>query len=178
MKYGIKRVTVEGICTEANVSKMTFYKFFKNKSTIARRVVEEIYEEMRGQVNEIVSLNLPFPEMLRRILLMKMESSKRWSPEFIKDLMTGTDPELKQFIEQENNKSILFIRDMFAKAQSKGDIRPDMSVDFMMYMMGVLRKLFQDEQLHTLFPDMATMMQNVCNMFYYGVLADKHKGRF
>ena len=31
-KYGTKRVTVEEICREAGVSKMTYYKFFKNKN--------------------------------------------------------------------------------------------------------------------------------------------------
>ena len=30
-KYGIKRVSVEEICAKANVSKMTFYKFYNNK---------------------------------------------------------------------------------------------------------------------------------------------------
>ena len=30
-KYGIKRVSIEEICKEAKVSKMTFYKFFPNK---------------------------------------------------------------------------------------------------------------------------------------------------
>ena len=30
-KYGIKRVAIEEICKQAHVSKMTFYKYFKNK---------------------------------------------------------------------------------------------------------------------------------------------------
>lgn len=30
-KHGVKRVTVEEICVQASVSKMTFYKFFMNK---------------------------------------------------------------------------------------------------------------------------------------------------
>lgn len=175
MKHGIKRITVEEICTEAGVSKMTFYKFFKNKSAIARRVLEEIYEEAWIQAHDIFNQDLSFPEKLKQILLMKIEHSKRWSSEFIRDLMLGTDPGLRQFIHEENIHSIAQIRDMFTRAQEEGDLRPDMSVDFMMYMIGRFRKLFEDEQLHALFPDMAIMMQNVFNMFYYGVLADKHK---
>ena len=34
-KYGIRRVTVEEICEKSNVSKMTFYKYFPNKETLA-----------------------------------------------------------------------------------------------------------------------------------------------
>ncbi|MDP7421961.1 MAG: TetR/AcrR family transcriptional regulator [bacterium] len=175
MKHGIRRITVEEICREADVSKMTFYKYFTNKNAVALRVAEDIYEEGWAKAWEIFAENLSFPEQLQKIMLWKMEASKRWSPEFVKDLMTGDNLELKEFIEQENARSIREIREMFVRAQENGDLRPDMNVDFMMFMIGVLRKLFQDEQLHALFPDMATLMQNVFKMFYYGVLADKHK---
>jgi AcrR family transcriptional regulator len=37
-KYGIKKVSIEEICAEAPVSKMTFYKFFKNKNDLAEWV--------------------------------------------------------------------------------------------------------------------------------------------
>ena len=33
-KYGFKLVTIEEICKEAGVSKMTYYKYFTNKITI------------------------------------------------------------------------------------------------------------------------------------------------
>ena len=41
-KHGIKRITVEEICSEAGISKMTFYRNFKNKVEIAERVVTGI----------------------------------------------------------------------------------------------------------------------------------------
>ena len=36
MRHGIRRVTVEEICSEANISKMTFYKYFKNKIELTK----------------------------------------------------------------------------------------------------------------------------------------------
>ncbi len=60
-KHGLKRVTVEEICREAGVSKMTFYKFFPNKVTLAKAVydkeVETGYEkfiELYGSPQELV----------------------------------------------------------------------------------------------------------------------------
>jgi len=41
-KHGIKRVTIEEICTEADVSKMTFYKFFPNKIELAKKLIQQI----------------------------------------------------------------------------------------------------------------------------------------
>ena len=39
-KYGLKKVTIEEICAEANVSKMTFYKYFPNKTALVKKVFD------------------------------------------------------------------------------------------------------------------------------------------
>ncbi len=49
VRFGIKRVTVEEICKTSGVSKMTFYKFFRNKN----EVVEKILDEMIGHARII-----------------------------------------------------------------------------------------------------------------------------
>ena len=43
-KYGMKRVTVEEICKEANVSKMTFYKYFGNKYELALAIIKSMVD--------------------------------------------------------------------------------------------------------------------------------------
>ena len=44
-KFGFKRVTIEEICKEAGVSKMTFYKFFPNKLELAKTILDKIFDE-------------------------------------------------------------------------------------------------------------------------------------
>jgi AcrR family transcriptional regulator len=44
-RFGIKRVTIEEICQTANVSKMTFYKYFKNKNELVRFIWEKGVEQ-------------------------------------------------------------------------------------------------------------------------------------
>ena len=44
-KYGMKRVPIEEICKEANVSKMTFYKYFKNKNDLAKTIIDKMHED-------------------------------------------------------------------------------------------------------------------------------------
>ena len=41
-KFGFRRVTVEEICSEAGISKMTFYKYFSNKLDLVKRIMDEI----------------------------------------------------------------------------------------------------------------------------------------
>ncbi len=39
-KFGFTKVTVEEICQSAGVSKMTFYRYFENKTELAKRILD------------------------------------------------------------------------------------------------------------------------------------------
>ena len=43
-KHGIRRVSIEEICEDAGVSKMTCYKYFSNKTAIAKYLIEDLFE--------------------------------------------------------------------------------------------------------------------------------------
>jgi len=169
-RYGIKRVSIEEICQQSGVSKMTFYRYFPNKTAIAKHVLESIYGEGRERINSILAMDLPFEERLKKVLVTKMEYADKYSREFIKDLMTGTDPELKKYIEEETNHSLNELRKIFLDAQKNGEIRSDIKVDFIIYMMNVMREVFKDENLQKLYPDFGSLMKDAFNFFYYGVL--------
>ncbi len=168
--YGTKRVSIEEICQKSGVSKMTFYRYFPNKTALAKYVLESIYGEGRETVNNILAMDLPFEERLKKVLVTKMEYTDKYSREFIKDLMMGTEPELKKYIEEETKNFLNELRKIFLDAQKKGEIRSDIKVDFVIYMMNVMREVFKDENLQKLYPDFASLMKDAFNFFYYGVL--------
>jgi len=169
-RYGIRRVSIEEICQEAGVSKMTFYRYFPNKAAIAKHVLESIYNEGRERINSILAMDLPFEERLKKVLVTKMEYADKYSREFIKDLMMGTEPELKKYIEEETKHSLNELRKIFLDAQKKGEIRSDIKVDFIIHMMNIMREVFKDENLQKLYPDLASLIKDAFNFFYYGVL--------
>ncbi len=168
--YGTKRVSIEEICQQSGVSKMTFYRYFPNKTAIAKHVLESIYGEGRETVNSILAMEAPFEERLKKVLVTKMEYADKYSREFIKDLMMGTEPELKKYIEEETKHSLNELRKIFLDAQKKGEIRSDIKVDFIIHMMNIMREVFKDENLQKLYPDLASLMKDAFNFFYYGVL--------
>jgi len=168
--YGIKRVSVEEICQKSGLSKMTFYRYFPNKSAIAKYVLESIYGEGRERINSILAMDLPFEERLKKVLVAKMDYTDKYSREFIEDLMTGAEPELKKYVEEETKNFLSKLRKIFLDAQKNGEIRSDIKVDFVIYMMNVMREVFKDENLQKLYPDFASLMKDAFNFFYYGVL--------
>ena len=168
--YGTKRVSIEEICQKSGVSKMTFYRYFPNKTALARYVLESIYGEAGKMVNDILTMDLRFEGRLKKVLVTKMEYTEKYSREFVEDLMMGTEPELQKYIEEETKNFLNELRKIFSDAQNKGEIRSDIKVDFIIYMMNIMREVFNDKNLQKLYPDFSSLMEDAFNFFYYGVL--------
>lgn len=169
-RYGIKRVSIEEICQQSGVSKMTFYRYFQNKSDLAIYILDEIYTEAREKLEDIMAMDISFEEKIQKAFMMKMEYMDKFSNEFIKELVSNAESELGRYIEGENIKSINQMKEILQDAQRTGDIRPDIKIDFMIYMMNIIVEIFKDEKLQKLYPDISSLNKEVFNFFYYGVL--------
>ena len=51
-KHGIKRVSIEEICREAGVSKMTFYKYFPNKLELVKSLFDILFDENHEKLSD------------------------------------------------------------------------------------------------------------------------------
>jgi AcrR family transcriptional regulator len=73
-RYGIKRVSVEEICRTAVVSKMTFYKHFKNKVDLALYVLRMVMQTGLRIYRDIMDRDVPFAEKAADFVQMKMDA--------------------------------------------------------------------------------------------------------
>lgn len=72
-KYGIKKVTIEEICEEANASKMTFYKYFPNKVELAKTVIDDYYSSALERYENMMQSDIPVEEKVRKTFELKLE---------------------------------------------------------------------------------------------------------
>ncbi|HEY71626.1 MAG TPA: TetR/AcrR family transcriptional regulator, partial [Anaerolineae bacterium] len=68
VKHGMRRVTVKEICSQANVSKPTFYKFFENKEALVRQIAEQWIDDVVETIEGIEDADIPFQHKLQRLL--------------------------------------------------------------------------------------------------------------
>ncbi|HKK81807.1 MAG TPA: TetR/AcrR family transcriptional regulator, partial [Prolixibacteraceae bacterium] len=87
-KFGFKKVTIEEICREGNVSKMTFYKYFDNKVDVAKRVLDKVIGSASGQFKKLKNEAESAPELMEGMLKMKKEGVHDISKEFLADFYT------------------------------------------------------------------------------------------
>ena len=105
-KHGVKRVTVEEICTLAKVSKMTYYKYFKNKAELAISILENIIESAFKDYEKLVNSSSSFTDKVHKMLEMKIKGSKNVSKEFILDIYKNKELGLVPYIEQQQARSM------------------------------------------------------------------------
>ncbi len=172
-KYGIKRVTVEEICTEAKVSKMTFYKFFSNKIELAKTILTNLILHSLQETEELINKDCPFEDKINRMLEMKLENTQSISPEFISDLYKNPEQGMMQILEKTQEKSmaltVLFLQD----SQKKGFIRKDIKIEFIIYFLGKSIQMISDKDLLSQYENSQDAIMEITNFFFYGIGAKK-----
>jgi len=71
-KFGLKRVTIDDIAKEAHVSKATIYKYFKNKTEVFDRVVQNEVESLLTLIRNDVKAQDSAVEKLRAHLTIRL----------------------------------------------------------------------------------------------------------
>ena len=171
MRYGIKRITVEEICETAGVSKMTFYKHFKNKLDLAIFILNNIFEEGVNRYKRIMDQDVPFSVKAKEIIQLKLESTEDISKEMLKDFYDRSIPEVADLIQKITQENFKLLFDDLTAAQKKGEIRQDINLHFIIFMIGQMQKMATDETLLGLYGPTQAMASEFINFFFYGILS-------
>jgi len=168
-KYGFRKVSVEEICKEAKLSKMTFYKFFPNKIELAKKIFEDLADEGLKQYIEIMNSNISIEKKIEKMLILKKEFTKNISKEFIMDFYKDTKLGLKDFIEQKTNEIQIESINLFKKGQEEGLYRKEIKPDFYLYMYKKMSEIFFDDELLKIYKSPNELIMEITNFFVYGI---------
>ncbi len=168
-KHGFSRVTVEEICKEAGISKMTFYRIYKNKNEIALRVLTEIMEKNLAEYRHIMKQHIPFPQKIKQVVLLKLKETTNISEELVKDIYRKEETDLTNCIEDfRKNFNKEFINDLL-NAQKNNWIRKDLKPGFILFMLNDMNNKMMDKNLTEIYPDPQDLIMELTNFFFYGV---------
>jgi len=168
-QFGIKRVSVEEICQRAVASKMTFYKYFKNKHDLVRFIWEKGFEQAFEKFDEIREKKIPFEQKLHLMLKLKEETTAKFSHQFALDYLYAV-PELKSFFEQLSRNSMKHLLEFIKESQKKGEVRSDILPEFFLAMINNLTLLAKDETLINKYQTYKDFVMEVNKFVFYGIL--------
>jgi AcrR family transcriptional regulator len=169
-KHGIRRVTIDEICQDAGVSKMTCYKYFSNKTAIAKYLIEDLFETGVKAYKEIYNSDIPYEEKVKKIIELKMSNAHEMSQELVDDIYKYQDEELAETIEEIKKRMIGIYLEDIQEAQKEGEIRTDIKPEFMLYFLTNLTEMLTDPKLVGLYPNPEQMIIEVLSFFFYGIM--------
>ncbi len=170
MRFSIRRVTVEEICRETPVSKMTFYKFFRNKDKLVMEILKNMMDEGQGTFDRIMASEIPFHQKMVKFIELKLDFANRMSMEFYNDFLNYS-PEVHSYVMERAQKSIQIMIDGFTAAQQNGELRPDLDLNFLSLLFGKMQNIA--EELSEMFTDTEEFARQFMNFFMYGIIGEK-----
>ena len=174
-KHGIKRVSIEEICIEANVSKMTFYKFFPNKKKIAIYIISQIFDETLVKYRTLMAEDIPFEEKVKKQILAKFEGTYEISSEFVKDVYSDKKLGLAEYWNKRAGEFTLEVMNDYKEAQKQGLIRQDLNIDFIMVYNNKVVEMISDPNIAGMYKNTRDLIMEITNLFFYGIFPRNKK---
>ena len=172
-KYGIKRVTIEEICKEAGVSKMTFYKFFPNKIVFARAIWEKVMNDSLSKFKNVVNSDFEFQDKVKEIFSIKLQATEDISIEFINDIYKLPELGLQSNMEEYANQSLQIFMDFLKESQKTGLIRKGIKIEFILFYFNQMSQMFDDEKLVANYKHPHDLVMESMNFLFYGLSPQK-----
>jgi len=167
-KHGFRRISVAEICTRAGVSRKTYYTYYNNKNELILSMLTELFESGLNKAKEIFDSEISFEEKIRKIMDFKITIGKTWSKEFLTEMMQT--PVISEFYLQWAQKSLQLSRDFFANAQKKGQVNPDLHIDFVMFTLQKYMDWIDDPAFMKYFDSVEDFIRQSTYLFLYGVM--------
>ncbi|NJN41294.1 MAG: TetR/AcrR family transcriptional regulator [Flammeovirgaceae bacterium] len=168
-KHGIKRVTVEDICKEAGISKMTFYRNFSNKEEVAKKILTQLFEKVLMDYRANMRADKPFAQKMAQMVVQKHEGSIDISKEFIQDIYSKEITELKDLIESFQSKMRKEFMEDLAVAQREEHIRKELQLSFIPQILATFEKMMLDKNFIENYNTPHDAIMEVTNFFLYGI---------
>ena len=166
LKHGIKRITIDEICSEAGVSKVTFYKYFKNKQALLKTIRDEFIELGFAKFDEINDLDIPFVQKIKQMSRWRVDFFSSIKGEFLDEVL-----EMDNFIK----KYMTRYTEILKSAQAKGDIRKNISPHLIVLITEKMREVTLEGKWKEIFQDFADYQDQLRTILFWGLLPDKNR---
>ena len=169
-RHGLRRISVVEICANANVSKMTFYKYFANKELLAEYLITEMLTNWHDEYRSVMNSDLAFTAKINQVIRLERSASENMSEEFMSDIYNNEFVHLQQLIKTyRDSYHSEIVKDM-THAQKRGQVRADIKPEFILYLLEDIGHKVMDDKLSKFYPSKQALVMELTNYFFYGII--------
>lgn len=168
-KFGFKKVSVEEICAKADVSKMTFYRIFPNKTELAKKIMDELMDDGMVKFREILTADCPASEKMQRIIALKAEGTREMSQVFVEDVYSDPGSELQLYVMNRSKEAWDGVIDEFKEAQKRGVFRDDFKPELLLSLSKNMTAVLNEPYLTGLYKNPQELILELTRIMAYGI---------
>lgn len=168
-QFGLKRTSIDEICKKAEVSRMTFYRYYDDKIEIALAILYAEYRQIETQVAQVFSSSSSFQKKFEVLRGMNLNLHKKLGEMFINEAFAvNTEPRLKEFYKDIKTLRKNQIDQFLLQGQKEGCINPKLSLSFLHAMIQVIDELYFKNEIIELFPDVEQRAETLSEFLFFG----------
>ena len=168
-KFGFKKVTVEDVCKKAGVSKMSFYRYYENKTELAKRVLDNVISDGIEKFREIMTDDDTAVNKMHRFIDLKIEGTNNISKEFIADIYGDMGSEIQQYMAKLTAHTITTMIEEFRNAQSRGVFNSNFKPELLFALSNSFIELMNNPVLNKLYENPQEIIIEMVNLISYGI---------
>lgn len=168
-KFGFKRVTVEDVCKKAGVSKMSFYRYFDNKTDLAKQVLDKVVADGVEKFRIILNDDDTVSNKMHRFIALKVEGTNDISNEFVQDLYTDQGSEIQQYMSKLSSEAWIGIINEFRAAQSRGVFRSDFKPEILFALAKNIAEIITNPAINSLYANTQEVIVELVNLITFGI---------
>ena len=176
-EHGFSAVSVGGICAEAAVSRVTFYKYYSGKNALLKEIVTEQKNRVRAEFEALLARQCSLREAAEAVFALQKQSFEElYSAAFLRDIEENTDLELERFFHKLSEEKYAFMRGFFHTLQQRRLIQPDLPVELIDLFIRQVDILMRHPQLAALYAAAPQKLpQDVLGLLLHGLAGEGGK---
>jgi len=167
---GFKETSIKSIAEAAEVSPVSIYNYFGSKDNLVALCVNDLFEEVTQQAEDILNSNLDFKTKLNQAFSLCQEKMSRQISDYFQDKMVEDSVFSTLLTKAITAKKRDIYRAYIKLGKEEGAIAEDLSTDLILNVMDALNGM--GNQLdHS--DNLETEVEQIHQIFLYGIFGKK-----
>lgn len=170
-KHGWQRVSISKICLEADVSRVTFYRYFQNKNDLLQQVFILQHERIEAFYQKLLEESTTLEAIMKGIFNYQQTALNRFfTPDILKDIDQNNDPELSEFFDNNRERKYHFLNSFFTELQSRKIIDANYPTILIHSFLKIMDELMFSTQIQTYYKDdKSGLRRDVLKLIMFGL---------
>ena len=167
---GFKQTSIKSIAEAAEVSPVSIYNYFGSKDNLVALCVNDLFEEITQQAEDILNSNLDFKTKLNQAFSLCQEKMSRQISDYFQDKMVEDSVFSTLLTRAITAKKRDIYRAYIELGKEEGDIAEDLSTELILNVMDALNGM--GNQL-AYSDNLETEVEQIHQIFLYGIFGKK-----